>query len=417
MRERWKRGRSFVCRPGEPPVVLDVFDRDAGLTGWLAVDSVVDGHFCGGLRMLPDVSAGELAALARAMTLKHGFLGIPHGGAKAGIRCEEDAPHREKVRLLHAFGRSLEDLLATRTYLPGPDMGTSNQEIRGMLEHLGIRVPRRALHGTRSGWYTSLTALAAAETACRSQGFGLEGAKAAIEGFGDVGRSVAQGLVERGARVVAVSTRQGAVHSPEGLPIPELLSRSREHGSEWVCRDVGGAEKIGRESLLELDVDLLVPCARHHSIHRDNVRRIRARAISSGANVPATEEAEQVLAERGILCVPDFVSNAGGVLGGTMEFAGIRPASIASFVKRHYTRQVSLLIEKSRRDGGYIRAVAEKAAMERFVLMQDASDRRSAGKGAFSFALQLYRDGLIPRPLVGTLARSYFRRRLEGRFT
>jgi len=404
-----------MTRRFEPPDVLEVTDPDAGLTGWLAVDSVVDGHFCGGLRMLPDVSAPELAALARAMTLKHGFLGIPHGGAKAGILCNEDAPGEKRTRLLAAFGRKVEDLLTARTYLPGSDMGTSDQDIRDMLRNLGIRVPRRALRGQESGWYTSLTVIAAARAASVARGFDLREATVAIEGFGDVGGAVAQGLDEIGSKVVAVSTRRGALHSPRGLDVAELHRASRKHGSE-VVDHYKGARRIDRESLLELDVDVLVPCARHHSIHVDNVRKIRARTISCGANVPATEEAEKLLAERGILCIPDFVANAGGVLGGTMEFAGIRPSSIVSFVNTHFARQVSLVIDRARQEGAYIREVAERIATERFTRMREASGNRSLLKKVFSFAMELYRNGLIPSFCVGALARPYFRRRIEGVF-
>ena len=398
-----------------PPDILEVTDPDAGLTGWLAVDSVIDGHFCGGLRMLPDVSAPELAALARAMTLKHGFLGIPHGGAKAGVLCSEDASAEKRTLLLAAFGRKVEDLLATRTYLPGSDMGTSDKDIRDMLGNLGIRVPRRALRGQESGWYTSLTVIAAARVASVARGFDLRGATVAIEGFGDVGGAVAQGLDEIGSKIVAVSTRRGALHSPRGFDVAELRRASREHGSE-VVDHYQDAQKIDRESLLELDVDLLVPCARHHSIHADNVDKIQARAISCGANVPATEEAEKLLAERGILCIPDFVANAGGVLGGTMEFAGIRPPSIVSFVNTHFSRQVSLVIDRARQEGAYIREVAERIAMERFTRMRDASGNHSPRKRVFSFAMELYRNGLIPSLCVGALARPYFQRRIEGVF-
>lgn len=404
-----------MTRTFEPPRVLEVSDPDAGLTGWLAVDSVVDGHFCGGLRMLPDVSGQELAVLARAMTLKHGFLGIPHGGAKAGVLCGEDASAEKKARLLAAFGRKVRDLLEARVYLPGSDMGTSDQDIRDMLGGLGIRVAGRALRGRQSGWYTSLTVIAAAEAASAARGFDLRKARVAVEGFGDVGGAVAQGLHDMGSRIVAVSTSRGALYSPEGLDVAELRLASRRHGSQMVDH-YGGARKIDRGSLLELDVDLLVPCARHHSIHTDNVRKIRASAISCGSNVPATEEGEKLLAERGILCIPDFVANAGGVLGGTMEFAGIRPSSIVSFVNTHFMRQVTLMIDRARREDACIRDVAERIAMERFKRMQDASRHRSVRKKMFAFALEMYRSGWIPSLFVSAPARSYFRRRIEGAF-
>jgi glutamate dehydrogenase (NAD(P)+) len=402
--------------PGiEPPVVLEAIDPEAGLTGWLAVDSVVDAHFCGGLRMLPDVSASELAALARAMTLKHGFLGIPHGGAKAGILCHEEASQEERLRLLLAFGRKVRDLLVSRTYLPGSDMGTGAEDIRAMLRALGMRVPRRALRGQRSGWYTSLTVIAAAEVAALRCGIDLREARVAVEGFGDVGGSVALGLHEKGSRVVAVSTRCGALYAPGGLDVAGLSNTCQRFGAKGIehCED---AERIEKEALLELDVDVLVPCARHHSIRADNVGRIRARTISCGANVPVTREAEKVLAERGILCVPDFVANAGGVLGGTMEFAGIRPSAIQAFVNTHFSRQASDLIDRGRQPGAHIREAAETLAMERFTRMQNASRKGPLRKGLFSRALDLYRNGLIPQVLVAALAGRYFQRRLQGRF-
>ena len=397
-----------------PPTILEVSDPGAGLTGWLAVDSILDGHFCGGLRMLPDVSAPELVELARAMTRKHAFLGIPHGGAKAGILCEEDAPNDRKRSLLAAFGRKTADLLRDRVYLPGADMGTTGEEIREMLEGAGVRVPKRALRSERSGWYTGLTVVASAKMAALSRGLDLAGATAAIEGFGAVGSSVAEGLARLGSKVVAISTSRGALYSPAGLDAAGLVESYRRHGSEMVDR-YEGAERIEKESLLELDVDLLLPCARHHSIHVNNVSGIQARVISSGANAPATREAERRLWQRGIVCIPDFVSNAGGVLGGTMEFAGVSPSVIVKFVDRHFSGQVSGLMEKARRDGLYIRDTAEQVAGERWRRMKEVSERRSVLHGAFSLGLNLYRSGMIPAACVGLLARKYFQRRIEGR--
>ena len=397
-----------------PPAVLEISDPEIGLTAYLAVDSILEHHFCGGLRMLPDVSASELTLMARAMTLKLGFLGLPHGGAKAGIRYDENASKEDKLRLLAGFGRKVQDLLSNRIYLPGSDMGTNNQDIRDMFKILGIRIPKRALRGQGSGWYTSLTVIAGARAASTYQGFNLAGATVAIEGFGAVGSSVAQGLEKRGSKVVAVSTSQGALYSPDGLEVAKLLEDVGQHADRGVDF-YDGADRIDKESLLELDVDVLVPCARHHSIHMDNVTKIKARLISSGSNAPITKEAEKVLSQRGILCVPDFISNAGGVLGGTMEFAGVSRSAIEQFIDRDYSRQVSMLLEKARQEGMYIRDFAEQVALERFTRMKCASQNRSALNRAFSFALDMYRAGMIPSFLVGALSQKYFRRRIEGK--
>jgi glutamate dehydrogenase (NAD(P)+) len=146
-------------------MVLEVSDAKAGLKAWLAVDSIIDHHYCGGLRMLPDVSASELSELAKAMTQKHAFLGLPHGGAKAGIVYDEGSQSAGKAKFLTAFAQNIQDLLRQRVYLPGADMGTTRDDIREMMKSVGIRVPERALRGAPSGWYTSLTVIASAKTA------------------------------------------------------------------------------------------------------------------------------------------------------------------------------------------------------------------------------------------------------------
>jgi glutamate dehydrogenase (NAD(P)+) len=406
--------RAFMNHIIRPPSVLEISDPQIGLTAWLAVDSMIGHHFCGGLRMLPNVSEPELRILARAMTLKLGFLGIPHGGAKAGILCGKNASKEDKLRLLAAFGQNIQGLLSNRVYLPGSDMGTNDRDIRDMFRILGIPVPKRALRGQMSGWYTSLTVIASAKVASAYQGFNLSGATVAIEGFGAVGGSVAQGLENLGSKVVAISTSQGALHAPHGLDVATLLHGLHRHGARFIDF-YDGAERIDKEALLELKVDVLLPCARHHSIHMGNAGKIKARMISSGSNAPITEDAEKALSHHGILSVPDFISNAGGVLGGTMEFAGLSPFTIEQFVDRDYSRQVFMLLDKAHRESVYIRDLAEQIALERFARMADASRVRSVRSRAFSFALDMYRAGMIPTFLAGLLSQPYFRRRIKGK--
>jgi glutamate dehydrogenase (NAD(P)+) len=397
-----------------PPMILEVLDASAGLKGWLAVDSIIDNHFCGGLRMLPDVSPAELTELAKAMTWKHAFLGLPHGGAKAGIVYDENAQASEKSHLLTAFGRNIRDLLRDRVYLPGSDLGTNGGEIRKMLQSNGIRVPKKASLGNRSGWYTGLTVVASVKAAAECQGLDPAKATVAIEGFGSVGSAAAEGLRNLGCTVVAISTYGGGLYEPNGLDVAKLLECYRQHGSRMVDY-IDGPRRIPRESLLELDVDILVPCARHHSINLKNVNGIKAGLISCGANVPATREAEKILWQRGILCVPDFVANAGGVLGGTMEFAGIGPSAIAEFVDRNFSRQVSVLIRSAREKGTYIREKAESIATERLERVKRIAEVRSVRNSIFSFGLDLHRNGWIPAALVAKLAWKYFQKRIEGR--
>jgi glutamate dehydrogenase (NAD(P)+) len=394
------------------PVVLEISDDGIGLTGWLAVDSTINNHCCGGLRMAPGISSGEMRGLAKAMTLKYGFLGMPHGGAKAGILYDEASPGEDKIRLLASFGAKIRNLLAERVYSPGPDMGTNNEDIRSMLEAAGVRVSKRALLGNRSGWYTSLTVIAAAKVAAGYQGLDLPRSAAAIEGFGKVGSSVAQGLHQRGCKVVAISTSCGALCSFEGLDIAKLLDLSCRFGSKMVDH-YEGAERIKKEELFELDVDILFPCARHHSITTGNASGVKAKLISPGANIPITPEAEELLFQRGVLCVPDFVANSGGVLGGTMEFAGLSRSAILNVIEHNFSGQVKSICEKSMGEGMSLRTWAENIAQDRFARVKAVSEDRSLRNKAFDFALDLYRNGVIPKIFVGALARRYFCNRIE----
>lgn len=406
--------KSFVKQKTNPPVTIEIVDDETGLKGWLAIDSMINNHCCGGLRMLPDISVPELTELAKAMTLKHGFLGIPHGGAKAGILCDENTHKEHKYRLLAAFGLKIQNLLADSFYLPGPDIGTNNQDIRYMIQKVGIRVPRRALSGEKSGWYTSLTVIACTKVAAAYQGIDLSKSTVAIEGFGAVGGAVAQGLQQLGCKIVAISTSQGALYSSNGLDIAKLLKMVCQFGSK-IVDNYEGAERIDKEKLLELDVDILLPCARHHSINMKNASKIKAKLISSGANIPITDEAEDFLFRHDVLCVPDFVCNSGGVLGGTMEFAGLNQSAILNLINNSFSEQVSIIIEKSQEEGVYPRKPAEAIARGRFARIKAVSESRTLRNKAFSLALEIFRKGLIPSVCVGVLAQRYFRKRIEGR--
>jgi glutamate dehydrogenase/leucine dehydrogenase len=364
--------------------------------------------------MLPDISAAEITELAMVMSLKYGFLGIPHGGAKAGILCDEAAPKGHKLNLLKAFAFKIRDELGWSVYRPHPDMNTNNLEIREMLRAVGAGVPRRYLVTGKSALYTSLTVIASVKVASLYQDLDPSKSTAAVEGFGKVGGHVAQGLQDLGFRVVAVSTARGGLYSSDGLDINRLRKMSRTFGSE-VVNHYEGAERIDRERLSELNVDVLSPCARGHSIDMRNASSVRARVICSGANIPVTDDAEESLFKRGVLCVPDFVSNSGGVLGGTMEFAGIGHADILDLIQHDFSQQVSILIGRSRDESVCPRRLAEETARARFTLTKESAESQSVRNKTFQFGLELYRNGVIPKICVKVLAKRYFSRRIAGK--
>jgi glutamate dehydrogenase (NAD(P)+) len=399
--------------PTRPPqVVCSVVDGSESL-GYLVVDSTVGGRSCGGLRLLPDVDEDEMRGLARAMTLKYGFLGLPQGGAKAGVRGDPEAPEPERRERLLAFSRAIAPLLCGRTYVPGADMGTNTDDVRFVLAAAGVKVRRRELRDSgQSGYYTALSVLAGARAAAAHLGFTLAGSTVAIEGFGKVGSSLAALMATAGAKVVAVSTSRGALFNSRGLDVPQLMRLAALVGSRLV-ETYEGAERIDNSALLELPVDMLCPCARHDSITFGNAARVTARAVCPGSNNPVTPEAEMVLFERGVLSLPDFVANCGGVLGGTMEFASVREEAIAAFMERKVGARSSWLLEEAGRLGLSPREVAVPFALRRFDLVRSQADHPNAGARLFGAGLELYRRGWIPRKAVASLSTTYFDRLLR----
>ena len=239
----------------------------------------------------------------------------------------------------------------------------------------------------------------------------LSGCCVAIEGFGKVGRPLAKLMVEANARVVAVSTSKGAIYNPNGLDIERLTQLATEAGSAVVELYKNG-QRISHDTLLELPVDLLCPCARHDRIHSGNADRVAAKVICAGANNPVTPDAERVLYQRGILCLPDFVTNCGGVLGGTMEFASINNARIKTFIEHHFGRRIAWLLGEAVRQNVTPRAIAAPLALQRFDRVQRNAARPNLLARLLGVSLELYRHGYVPRPLVACLAPFYFKKLL-----
>lgn len=375
--------------------------------GYLVIDSIIGGHSHGGVRLMPNIDEEEISFLARGMTLKFGFLGLPHGGAKAGVIGNPEAPRKERLELLKAFVQAIAPILANRIYIPATDMGTEMSDIRHVIKSAGIPMGKRDFRVERPGYYTALTVFTGLKQATKHIGFRTDNSTIAIEGFGKVGAALSALLFDAKANVVAISTSRGAIYNPGGLDIVRLNQLAKETGSRVV--DIyTDAEHIDRESLLELPVDILCPCARHNSIHAGNSNRISARIICPGANHPVTDEAERVLFERGVISLPDFVTNSGGVLGGTMEFASVNKKKIKEFIEIHIGPRIALLLYEATRKNMLPSKIAESMALQRFEDMLRKAARPTPKARIFGFALDLYRRGFIPGPIVGSLAPRYF---------
>ncbi len=396
----------------QTPRAIVVKDKESGATlGFVVIDSTINGRARGGLRMMPDVSQDEIAKLARAMTLKYGLLGLPQGGAKAGVLGNPEGGAGERKRALHRFAMAILGTLVRGEYVPDSDMGTSATAIREMLEAIGVPVSRRDYRGGRSGLYTAGTVFQSALAAAAMQGMDPVNCTVAIEGFGAVGQPLADMFVRSGSRVVAISTTFGGLYDPGGLDIGRLQEMASRMGGASV-EEYDARKRIDKSRLKEIPADIFCPCARHDSVREEDAAGMPARVLSCGANSPVTPPAERLLWQRGIVCVPDFVANCGGVLGGTMEFCGWRPQEILPFFEQRFRSAAGRFIASAMETGKPLRETAEEAALRRFGDVKRKTEQQSVFGRCFSSGIALYRQGWVPPRLMRLLSRGYFDQRV-----
>jgi glutamate dehydrogenase/leucine dehydrogenase len=302
-----------------PEKIIYMRDPSVGLRAILVVDNTAAGPAIGGIRMATDISVEEVFRLARAMTFKNAAAGLRHGGAKAGIIADPDMPDEEKERIVRAFAYAMREIT---DYIPGPDMGLTEANMAQIHDEIGRIVGLPPVMGgipLDTLGATGFGVAIAVEVAEEMEAVKVEGARVVVQGFGAVGIHAARFLAERGAIVVGVSDSRGALVDPQGLDLDKVIE-FKQRGAH-VGEFPGGAPVPGSD-LIGLDCDIWVPAARPDVFTGVNAGDVRAKVIAQGANIPATVEAEEIFHERGILVLPDFIANAGGVICGAVEYAG-----------------------------------------------------------------------------------------------
>jgi glutamate dehydrogenase (NAD(P)+)/glutamate dehydrogenase (NADP+) len=331
--------RHFMIPRNEqgPIKIARVYSPKDDMThGFVAVDNLQRGPSLGGIRVAEDVTVEEVYGLAAAMTLKSAAAMLPLGGGKAGIiappsRLAEHPEHRHQ--LMTEFAKALWDL---PEYVPGPDMGTSEEDMQ-LLYEVFTELSGHPGHG-RGGvgrppekgglpidaWGITAHGLFAAARVTEDlvDDFSIEGTRVIVQGFGNVGANIAAKLAAVGAVVVGASDITGALYRKDGLDLEELMSLRREPAG--LAGYAGPAdEKFGHdslESLLELPCDVLVPAARPDAITSANADRIDTRVVLQGANNPVPKVVEYYLRRsKNVLSLTDWIVNAGGVIGCAVE--------------------------------------------------------------------------------------------------
>jgi glutamate dehydrogenase (NAD(P)+) len=319
--------------PKRSLIVSVPFQTDAGdlevFTGYRIQHSMTLGPSKGGIRFHPDVDLEEITALAMLMTWKCALMGLPYGGAKGGVRCDPlKLSPRELERVTRRYASEIYLCIGPDRDIPAPDMGTNEQIMAWIMDtysmQRGATVPgvvtsKPVLLGGSLGRVEATgrgVAYVTAE-AMAHLGLPLQGARVAIQGFGNVGSNAARCLHEMGCRVVAASDVQGGIYNPEGLDLPALLAVQR--AGQWV-RQYPEGEPITNDEILTLPCEVLIPAALGGQLTSANAGAVQARLIAEGANGPTTAEADRLLRDRGVYIIPDILANAGGVIVSYFEW-------------------------------------------------------------------------------------------------
>ncbi|WP_206444306.1 Glu/Leu/Phe/Val dehydrogenase dimerization domain-containing protein [Nocardioides turkmenicus] len=324
---------AMLAEPRREVSVSIPLRRDDGsvevLRGYRVQHNYSRGPGKGGVRFDARVDLDEVRALAMWMTWKCALLDVPYGGAKGGVRVDPRGySTAELERITRRYTSEIAPLIGPNQDIPAPDVGTDEQTMAWMMDTysvgrghtvLGVVTGKPISVGGSQGraGSTSRGVVAVAVEALRHVGIDPEGATAAVQGFGKVGRGAARFLAREGVRVLAVSDVNGAVHHPDGLDVEALEAHVDATGS--VVGFPGGTP-VESDEVLTADVDLIVPAAVEGVIHAGNAARVRARVVAEGANGPVTTAADEVLAANGVLVVPDILANAGGVVVSYFEW-------------------------------------------------------------------------------------------------
>jgi glutamate dehydrogenase (NAD(P)+) len=345
-----------------PAKIIHVHEPKVGLKGIVVVDNTAAGPAIGGLRMIPDGSVEECFRLARAMSLKNAAAGLAHGGGKSVLCADPKLPVERKEELIRAMACAVADC---RDYIIGPDMGTDETCMGWVHDEIGraVGLPRE-LGGIpldeigATAWGLRQCVEVAAEFA----DFELEGARVVIQGYGNVGRPAARFLTELGCIVVAAADSGGAIYSECGLDIDQLDALKR-HGRS-VAEHLN-SKRLSADELIAVDCEIWIPAARPDVIHAGNVDQLRAKLVASGANIATTPEAERRLHERGVISVPDFIANAGGVICAAMEYRGSSEAAVFDEISERVRTNTRHVLETSLSSGKPPREAATTLSVER----------------------------------------------------
>ena len=310
------------------PVQMDNGEIEV-FTGYRVQYNITLGPAKGGIRYHPGVTLDEVTALAAWMTWKCAVAHIPFGGGKGGVICDPTKMSKREIEALtRRYIAEIIDAIGPEKDVPAPDVNTNEQIMAWVMDTYSMHVGHTATAvvtgkpielggslGRREA--TGRGVMIAARESAKHVGFSIEGAKVAVQGFGNVGSVSADLLAKEGATIVGVVDWKGGVYNAKGLAISKLVEWVGQHKT---VDGFPGGEPLKGEDLFKLDVDILIPAALENQITIENAPAIKAKVIIEGANGPTTPAATKHLSERGVFIVPDILANSAGVTTSYFEW-------------------------------------------------------------------------------------------------
>jgi glutamate dehydrogenase (NAD(P)+) len=355
-------------------------------TGYRVLYNTSRGPAKVGIRFDMNVNLDEVTALAAWMTWKCAIVNIPFGGSKGGVICDPSEMSATEIeRLTRRYTSSIIEILGPDSDVPAPDVNTNERVMAWIMDTYSMH-KRHTVTAVVTGKPISLGGslgrreatgrgcMFVTREALRRHGMPIEGARIAVQGFGNVGSVAAELLQEQGARIVAISDKSGGVYNENGLD----LAAARAHiKANRLLAGFAGGQAITNEELLKLPCEVLLPAALENVITSKNARDIQARIICEGANGPTTANADRILDEKGVFVIPDILANAGGVTVSYFEWVQDRGGyfwdeeTVNSRLERIMVKafgEVTAMADKyatSNRIGAYMLAIERVAEVHR----------------------------------------------------
>ena len=359
-----------------PEYVIKIYDPKLGMEGFLVIDNTILGPGKGGIRMTPNVTAEEVFRLARTMTFKNSLADLPFGGAKAGI-VWKGGDDELKKKFIQSFAKSIK-LLTPKKYIAAPDVHTGEKEMQWFVEATG---DWRSATGKPANYCmkvfgkkgekcgipheygsTGFGVAKTTEATAEILNINIKGARVAIHGFGNVGTFAYKFLVEMGAKIIVLADANGAIYQEEGFDEKEIEKIIKERKS---LNEYPYGQKISAERFWEIETDILIPASVTNVINDTNKNKIKTKMIIEAGNIPMSLEIEKEFFKKGIMVVPDFIANAGGVISSYAEYRGYNPKKMMEVIEKKITKNVKIILMKSIKEQKDPRDVGMEIAMER----------------------------------------------------